>query len=102
MRGYIAAFAGACLILACQQPVKMIHMPAPPVHDTVALAETIYIRDTVYVPDTGCARRYDSLRNKYYVQRYKLERIKYYVGICNSNRSQDKFLRGWLNRVLLH
>ncbi|MBX2906150.1 MAG: hypothetical protein KF744_08940 [Taibaiella sp.] len=98
MRGYIAAFAGACLIMACQAPVKIVPVEVPPMHDTVK----VMIMDTVYVPDTLCTRRYDSLRNKYYVQAYKMERIRYYVGICNKNRSQDKFLKGWLNRVLDH
>lgn len=31
---------------------------------------------------------------------YTLERVKHYVNICNRNQSQNKFLRGWLNRVL--
>lgn len=90
------------MMMACHQPIRTAHVPVVPVHDTVIVNDTVRVPDTVYVIDTGCARRYDSLRSMYYVQRYKLERIKYYVGICNSNRSQDKFLRGWLNRVLSH
>ena len=35
-----------------------------------------------------------------FVSRYALGRISRYAAICNHNRSQDKFLLGWINRTL--
>ncbi|WPP01422.1 glycosyl hydrolase 108 family protein [Pseudomonas sp. HR96] len=31
---------------------------------------------------------------------YTLAKVMRYVGLCNRNRSQDRFLLGWLNRAL--
>jgi lysozyme family protein len=31
---------------------------------------------------------------------YALARVRYYAGICNMDRSQSKFLLGWINRAL--
>lgn len=45
-------------------------------------------------------KRCDSLRTALAVQNYRVGRIRYYVGICNRRPSQDKFLRGWINRTL--
>jgi hypothetical protein len=44
--------------------------------------------------------KYDSLYSKHIVIKFKFERIKYYVGICNRNPKQTVFLRGWMNRVI--
>lgn len=55
--------------------------------------------------------KYDSLYKVYRLQKvndsleiqylnYKIERARYYVKICNKNKSQQKFLLGWLNRAL--
>lgn len=44
--------------------------------------------------------KYDSIYSKHLVLKFKMERIKYYVGICNRNPKQTVFLRGWMNRVL--
>jgi len=55
--------------------------------------------------------QYDSLYKAYRTQKvndsleiqylnYKLNRARYYVKIVNKNRSQQKFLLGWLNRAL--
>lgn len=86
--------------------------PAPPqrVKDTVEVV--------VFVADTATV---DSLQNRVLLLqqqndslqvvtdtlatkllRYKLvvEHVKYYVGICNRNPKQSKFLRGWINRAV--
>jgi len=45
-------------------------------------------------------KRCDSLRTALAIQNFRVGRIKYYVNICNRKPSQDKFLRGWINRTL--
>ena len=37
---------------------------------------------------------------RWYVYEYNLILVKYFKDICNKDRSQSKFLLGWLNRVL--
>lgn len=52
---------------------------------------------------TDCTRlqkRCDSLRSALAIQNFRVGRIQYYVNICNRKPSQDKFLRGWINRTL--
>ncbi len=42
----------------------------------------------------------DSLNNEIIVYKYKLGRIKEYCNIVKKNKSQQVYLRGWINRVL--
>lgn len=68
----------------------------------LAPCDTIVIKDTVYLE-----KKYDSLQvvikkknDSLFIERFKLERIKYYNRIAQKNRSQQKFLSGWINRVV--
>ncbi len=40
----------------------------------------------------------DSLALK--AQNFRVNRIKFYLKICNKNPKQDKFLKGWINRAV--
>jgi hypothetical protein len=42
---------------------------------------------------------YDSVRNALILSEYRHERVKYYVRICQRNKSQTKFLVGWIRRA---
>lgn len=54
-------------------------------------------RDTAYmVPKHD----YDSVRYALHDANYKLLRIGYYLNICISKPRNDKFLKGWIRRVL--
>jgi hypothetical protein len=64
--------------------------------------EPIIIRDTIFL-----TKEYDSLQvvikkknDSLFVERYRLERVKYYNGIAQRNSSQRKFLVGWINRAV--
>jgi Predicted Peptidoglycan domain len=48
--------------------------------------------------DCRTQRRNDSLEIQYL--NYKIKRAQYYVRICNKNKSQTKFLSGWVTRAL--
>jgi len=70
--------------------------------------DPIIIRDTVFIPKTIVfTKQYDSLEivikkknDSLFVERYRLERVKYYNGIAQRNPSQRKFLVGWINRAV--
>lgn len=64
--------------------------------------DPVYIKDTVYL-----TKKFDSLQivikkknDSLFIERYKLERVKYYNRIVQNNPSQSVFLVGWINRVL--
>lgn len=42
----------------------------------------------------------DSLNNKLFLTNYKIEKVRYYLKICDRNTSQVKFLRGWIRRAI--
>jgi len=42
----------------------------------------------------------DTLKKKLFLNRYKVERVKFYLAICRKNPSQDKFLKGWIRRAV--
>ncbi len=94
----IAAVAG-CKPVETQVYVRdSIYIP---VHDT-----TFYIaHDTAYV---SVISRFpvvdhqlvDSLKTALFIEKYRLERIRYYIGIVDRNSSQEKYLKGWIKRAL--
>jgi hypothetical protein len=50
---------------------------------------------------TECAKlqkSYDSLIWVNKAQAFRIERVKFYVKICQRNPTQKKFLLGWVNR----
>jgi hypothetical protein len=42
----------------------------------------------------------DSLKRVLFVANYKIERVKYYLKICQRNPKQVKFLVSWINRAI--
>lgn len=40
----------------------------------------------------------DSLKTELFIYKYKIERVRYHLNICLKNKSQDVFLKGWINR----
>ena len=73
-----------------------------PVIESHKCPNPIIIRDTVYL-----TKQYDSLQivinkknDSLFVERYRLERVKYYNKIAQNNSNQIKFLVGWINRAV--
>ena len=62
--------------------------------DTFSRKSEIIIRDTVIVHDC------DSLKTRLSLANFKLERVKYYLKICQRRPSQTKFLVSWINRAI--
>lgn len=60
------------------------------------------IVDTFYVPcDTMYyKKKADSLYAALMVEKYKVERVKYYLAIVDKKPSQLKFLRSWIRRAV--
>lgn len=42
----------------------------------------------------------DSLRTQLFINKYKIEKVKYYLKIVKKKPSQQKFLVGWINRAV--
>lgn len=57
------------------------------------------VKDSIEYENCVLNYRIDSLFEEYYLDEYKLERIKEYNKIA-ANGNNIKYLRGWLNRVL--
>ena len=81
--------------------------------------DTIYVercfRDTVYVVDThevdslakcleitqDSIRFYrDTIRYEDYINKRKIEKVKYYITICEKNTKNKKFFFGWIKRTI--
>ena len=81
--------------------------------------DTIYVEkclfDTVYVVDTheidsiakclekaqDSIRFYrDTIRYEDYINKRKVEKVKYYVMICEKNTKNKKFFFGWIKRTI--
>lgn len=57
--------------------------------DTIIIEKNII--DTVII---------DSLKLELFLNKYRIEKVRYYLNICLKNPSQDKFLKGWIKRAL--
>jgi hypothetical protein len=62
-------------------------------------------RDTVFIPvtiSTGpiSKKEFDAVKDSLFRANLKIEKAKVYVKICLRNPTQDKFLKGWMRRLL--
>lgn len=46
------------------------------------------------------AHQNDSLKTALFLANYKVEKVKYYLKICNKNPTNNKFLKGWVTRAV--
>jgi Predicted Peptidoglycan domain len=74
----------SCLFFLCFQP-------PPPDFNPVIEHSKIEV-----VPANNC----DSMKAQLFMAQYKLERVKYYLKICQRNPKQTKFLVSWINRAI--
>jgi len=79
------------------------------VRDSIVLCfpDTIIKTDTIRMSNDIFEKKYDSLlfvvkkkNDSLFIERYKIERIRYYNKIVQKNKTQLKFLSGWINRVI--
>lgn len=99
-------------LVSCTPKIKVTE---PKLSDSIVsdsilcIPDTLIINDTVYLPASNQVfeKKYDSLivvvnkkNDSLFVERYKIERIKYYNKIVQKNKTQLKFLSGWINRVV--
>lgn len=110
MKNLILLVAIPCMLFSCKPNCPEKKDPEPTI-----------IKDTVFVVDFGLKTKNDSLHlviEKLQFQKDSINRLnnrlatelmnerlviqnaKYYVNIVNKNRTQEKFLLGWMNRAL--
>lgn len=89
-------------VMGCQSTPDIIPTAGmiPPDEAITWATDTFYIvsADTFAIHE--CETRADSLNRLLAIERYKVERIKYYVSIVDNNPSQLQFLRGWIKRAV--
>lgn len=70
--------------------------------DTVTLVKDtiIYIPTFDYEMKDSMVAEMNHLRDSLFVERYKVERVRYYLKICQRKPSQTKFLLSWINRAI--
>lgn len=80
--------------------------------DSIRISQSIAYIDTVEVPVfiNKCDSLYslvkklqkanDSLSERLFLSSYRVEKVKYYLKICDRNPSQSKFLKGWIRRAV--
>lgn len=98
MKNLIMLFI-VCLASCQQKQIKM----------QPCLTDTIYVHDTIInaqflehspIPTIDKDYLIDSLKTKLTVVGFKIERVRYYLKICQRKPSQTKFLVSWINRAI--
>ena len=81
--------------------------PATSIHDTVyieapAPSTASILRDTIYLSNS-CDKLQSLIKRKndsLFIERFKVERVRYYARIVQKNSTQSKFLLGWVLRAI--
>ena len=108
MKYSIAIVTALMLMASCQK----INRTIPTRADTVYVNVDRKIIDTMIVVKScdsiGMYKdsiklllsKNDSLTNKLFISNYKVEKVRYYLNICLRNKTQDRFLKGWVRRAI--
>jgi hypothetical protein len=71
------------------------------IHDTLCISVVDHAKlDSLRHVIAELHNTVDSLNTQNFISNYKVERVKYYLKICLRNPTQDKFLKGWINRAV--
>jgi hypothetical protein len=95
---------GSAIFMRCSYERRhenkpVIHMI--PVHDTLCISVVDHAKvDSLRHVIAELHNTVDSLNTQNFIANYKVERVKYYLKICLRNPTQDKFLKGWINRAV--
>ena len=92
------------LCIGCHAKVKRVQEISKPdtVINYIKVTDTLYLNAPVPPPNNFKQLKTinDSLYTKLLLSNYKVEKVKYYLGICDRNPSQKKFLFGWMKRAV--
>lgn len=108
---WVFFFCSTAFFISCAQPEgNKIEFQQPIQVKEITVYDTVFITE----PDTGCITELhrlqrefadlkftkDSISNKLFLSNYKVEKVRYYLNICLRDRTQDKFLKGWIRRAI--
>lgn len=101
------------LLLSCRSSKDGNNKPSCIWYDTIPVYDTSYIILNKTIPLFDTIIRYDtvplninsfllvdSLKTALFIEKYKVERVKYYLRIVDNNSSQEKYLKGWIKRAI--
>ncbi|MEO9145072.1 MAG: hypothetical protein ABI237_05895 [Ginsengibacter sp.] len=100
MKNLIILFIAICWFASCHQKE---------IKTQPCLTDTVFVHDTIInaqflehapIPNPDKDFIIDSLKTKLTVAGFKLERVRYYLKICQRKPSQTKFLVSWINRAI--
>jgi len=109
---YFLIFIAAIIFSACSSQVQpTVKYIEPEKTISQELNQRVFISDsTLNVRDLQIAELRDSLKvlklksdsisTQLFLANYKIEKVKYYLKICNKTPSNNKFLKGWVTRAV--
>lgn len=109
MKNLVLLIAIPCMLFSCKP-----NCPETKIPDPVIVKDTVYVdleykakNDSLELVISKMQFQKDSidllnnrLATELMNERLVIQNAKYYVNIVNKNRSQEKFLLGWMNRAL--
>lgn len=92
------------LVTACSAHGNEYTVPKE-TYTSIAVVDTIRLKDTIYIGVTPqvCIRmqkQRDSATTALFIANYRVERVRFYLNICMRDKTQDKFLKGWVRRAI--
>lgn len=82
-------------------PVEIHNCPKQiVVHDTVLVRDTIVVQLANFKEVDSLNSIIKKKNDSLFIERFRLERVKYYNRIVQRNKSQTKFLSGWISRAV--
>ena len=88
-------------ILFCCGSKQQNTLSLPIIYTTIDTSK-ISIDSTIYYKERFARIKHenDSLKTQLFLANYKVEKVRFYLKICLRKPSQDKFLKGWINRAI--
>ena len=91
----------ASIFLSCNSGKHSATLPIIHVDTVFSVRDSIiYVPVFDYELKNNMIDEMNALRDSLFVSRYRIERVRYYLKIVKRNKSQIKFLVGWINRAV--
>lgn len=109
---YFLIFIAAVIFSSCNSQVQpTVKYIEPQKTISQELGQRVFICDsTLNVRDIQITQLRDSLKvirlkkdsisGQLFLANYKVEKVRYYLKICNKTPSNNKFLKGWVTRAV--
>lgn len=88
------------LFLAACNPNPVQNVCPDRVQDSTQIEELLSINTRLNDTIASLRSSKDSVQSKLFLASYKVEKVRFYLALCQRDETQNKFLKGWVTRAV--